>query len=140
MIHTKTYVGITSLTRLFSFNIYHSKSYFDLNLCKLISLQCTKWQCFFSSGTHINKGPKKDYSIYGHIIFIIGHSDLELGRDTSFSRDTSADQLWLIFKLRVGHEFAKFGHNFSLKGHSDLILKWDTPSTQGVPADKVWWL
>ena len=34
LIHTKTYVGITSLTHLFSFNIYHSKSYFDLNLCK----------------------------------------------------------------------------------------------------------
>ena len=50
---------------------------------------------FFKSETQINKGLKKGYSIYGHIILITGHSDPELGRDTSFSRDTSTDQLWL---------------------------------------------
>ena len=129
------YVGITSLTRLFSFNIYHSKSYFDLNLCKYSWFTTMhKMTMLFFIWNSYQQGPKKGlFHIWPYHLYYRSQWPQIRARHIVFQRHISWPTLinldQIIFKLRVGHEFAKFGHNFLLKGHSDLILKWDTPST-----------
>ena len=95
LLYTTTYVGITSLPNLFFFNIYNSKSYYHLNLSRKFHFTTiNKMALFFLFWDSYLQGPKKVYSIYGHIILIIGHSDPDLGRDTSFSWDTHICQIW----------------------------------------------
>jgi hypothetical protein len=85
---------------LFFFNIYNSKCYFDLNLSRkfhFTTIHKMAMLFFFILRLIFTRAKKKKvYSIYGHIILIIGHSDPDLGHDTSFSWDTHCDIWWFF--------------------------------------------
>jgi hypothetical protein len=69
VLYTTAYVGITSLPNLFFF----LWSEFDQEVSFHYTAQ--NGNVFFYSETHIYKGQKIGYAIYGHIILIRGHSD-----------------------------------------------------------------
>jgi hypothetical protein len=86
------------------------------------------------------QGPKKVYSIYGHII-LMSQWPWFRARHIVFMRYTDLPNLIIleqvVFSLWVWQDFPLFGHIILLEGHSDSILKCDTSSTWAVPADRV---
>ena len=146
LLYTTTYVGITSLSNMFFFNIYNSKSYYHLNLSRKFHFTTiNKMALFFLILRLIFTRAKKSlFHIWSYHLNYRSQWPWFWARHIVFMRYTYLPNLMIleqvVFSLRVGQDFSLFGRIILLEGHSDPISKRDTSSTRAVPADKVWWL